>query len=247
MSHIPAVHHTSSVRLVFYLSSPVASIRQPVQNSNQMNFDSSMTQAPQATPNQAAEPLYVIVFGYPPDKYSVAVEYFKQLGETTDPDPNTEISNCFKIGFKNPAEAMWAVRKNGEIVGGSWMVGVKWAVRHLLSFPLSTEMEPNPFLFHSRISVRQIVSSVKQRHALHTHLCLMSARRSISCQPTRLGLPARLTSSPYPLPVHRITTPRRWVPQSDSPHPRLRSGSRGRHREQRRVRQGRSSRRSLRR
>jgi len=22
---------------------------------------------------------------------------------------------------------MWAVRKNGEIVGGSWMVGVKWA------------------------------------------------------------------------------------------------------------------------
>jgi nuclear pore complex protein Nup53 len=87
-----------------------------------------MTQAPQATPHQTAEPLYVIVFGYPPDKYSVAVEYFKQLGETTDPDPNTEISNCFKIGFKNPAEAMWAVRKNGEIVGGSWMVGVKWAV-----------------------------------------------------------------------------------------------------------------------
>jgi len=103
-----------------------------------------MTQAPQATPHQAAEPLYIIVFGYPPDKFSVAVEYFKQLGDTTDPDPNTEISNCFKIGFKNPAEAMWAVRKNGEIVGGSWMVGVKWAVRHL-SFLFLTEMEPNPF------------------------------------------------------------------------------------------------------
>jgi len=86
-------------------------------------------QVPQATPHQAAEHIYVIVFGYPPDKYSVAVEYFKQLGETTDPDPNTEIANCFKIGFKNPVEAMWAVRKNGEIVGGSWMVGVKWAVR----------------------------------------------------------------------------------------------------------------------
>ncbi|KAH9175971.1 hypothetical protein EDB89DRAFT_2219021 [Lactarius sanguifluus] len=66
------------------------------------------------------EPLYVVVFGYPPDKYSVAVEYFKQLGETTDPDPNTEISNCFKIGFKHPGEAMWACP-------GSWMVGVKWA------------------------------------------------------------------------------------------------------------------------
>jgi len=97
-----------------------------LQRSNS-NFDSPMTQAPQATPHQAPEPLYVIVFGYPPDKYSVAVEYFKQLGETTDPDPNTEVSNCFKIGFKNPVEAMWAVRKNGDIVGGSWMVGVKWA------------------------------------------------------------------------------------------------------------------------
>jgi hypothetical protein len=104
-----------------------------------------MTQVPQATPHQTAEPLYVIVFGYPPDKYSVAVEYFKQHGETTDPDPNTEISNCFKIGFKNPVEAMWAVRKNGEVVGGSWMVGVKWAVRYLLLFLFSTGMEPNPF------------------------------------------------------------------------------------------------------
>ncbi|KAI0255761.1 hypothetical protein BJV78DRAFT_1173107 [Lactifluus subvellereus] len=93
------------------------------------NFDSSMViaRASQNTPHPAAEPLYVIVFGYPPDKYSVAVEYFKQLGETTDPDPNTEISNCFRIGFKNPVDAMWAVRKNGEVVGGSWMLGVKLA------------------------------------------------------------------------------------------------------------------------
>jgi nuclear pore complex protein Nup53 len=105
-----------------------------------------MTQAPQATPHQAPELLYVIVFGYPPDKYSVAVEYFKQLGETTDPDPNTEISNCFKIGFKNPVEAVWAVRKNGEVVGGSWMVGVKWAVRHRLISLLDKWDQP-PFLF----------------------------------------------------------------------------------------------------
>jgi nuclear pore complex protein Nup53 len=105
------------------------SIRQLTQTSN---FDSSMaiTRVSQNAPHAAAEPLYVVVFGYPPDKYSVAVEYFKQLGETTDPDPNTEISNCFRIGFKSPVDAVWAVRKNGEVVGGSWMVGVKWAVRH---------------------------------------------------------------------------------------------------------------------
>ena len=97
-----------------------------------------MSRTPQHSSHQTPEPLYVIVFGYPPDKYSVAVEYFKQLGETTDPDPNTEISNCFKIGFKHPGEAMWAVRKNGEIVSGSWMVGVKWAVRHSITAALGS-------------------------------------------------------------------------------------------------------------
>lgn len=99
----------------------------PTYQRSASNFESSMSRTPQHSSHQPPEPLYVIVFGYPPDKYSVAVEYFKQLGETTDPDPNTEISNCFKIGFKHPGEAMWAVRKNGEIVSGSWMVGVKWA------------------------------------------------------------------------------------------------------------------------
>jgi hypothetical protein len=198
--HIPAVHRTSNARFVFCPSSPTASISQSAQTSN---FDASMTQAPPVTPHQAAEPLYLIVFGYPPDKYSVAVEYFKQLGDTTDPDPNTEVSNCFKIGFRNPAEAMWAVRKNGETVGGSWMVGVKWAVRHLI--PPSMELGPIFYLL-SRIPAKQIVSSAKGRHALRTRLCLMSARRPMSCQPTQLGLPARLTSTPY-LPVHHITTP----------------------------------------
>ncbi|KAI0675477.1 hypothetical protein C8Q78DRAFT_1066259 [Trametes maxima] len=74
-----------------------------------------------------SQPLYVVVFGYPPDKYSVAVEYFRSLGDTTEPDQSPELVNAFRIGFMNPAEAVRAVRKNGEIVGGSWMVGAKWA------------------------------------------------------------------------------------------------------------------------
>ena len=72
--------------------------------------------------------LYVVVFGYPQDRYSVTVEYFKSLGDTTGPDLNTEIMNCFKIGYRDPGDAMRAVRKNGEVLGGSYMVGVKWAV-----------------------------------------------------------------------------------------------------------------------
>lgn len=71
------------------------------------------------------------MYGYPSDKYSVTVEYFKSLAApetTTDADPHTEIVNCFRMGYRDPADALRAVRKSGEILGGSWMVGVKWAV-----------------------------------------------------------------------------------------------------------------------
>ncbi|KAH9852117.1 hypothetical protein C2E23DRAFT_885988 [Lenzites betulinus] len=80
-----------------------------------------------APPPSNAQPLYVVVFGYPPDKYSVTVEYFRSLGQTTEPEQTAEIVNAFRIGYLHPAEAVRAVRKNGDIVGGSWMVGAKWA------------------------------------------------------------------------------------------------------------------------
>ena len=76
-----------------------------------------------------AQPIYIVVFGYPPDKYSVTVEYFKSLGQTTEPEQSNELLNCFRIGYLQPAEAIRAIRKNGEILGGSYMVGAKWAVR----------------------------------------------------------------------------------------------------------------------
>ncbi len=106
------------------------SILNCIRQNTAFEVSSSNTFLPRSS--QAAsppsEPIYVVVFGYPPDKYSVAVEYFKQIGDTTDPEPNTEIMNCFRIGYKQPTDAMWAVRKNGEIINGSWMVGVRWAV-----------------------------------------------------------------------------------------------------------------------
>lgn len=87
----------------------------------------------------SAEVHYVIVFGYPPDKYSVTAEYFKSIGDTTDPDPNIQITNCFRIGYRDLGEAMRAVKRNGEILGGSYMVGAKWAVSNVghLSFETS--------------------------------------------------------------------------------------------------------------
>ena len=57
------------------------------------------------------------------------MEYFKSLGDATDVEHNSEILNCFRIGYRDPGDAMRAVRKNGEVLGGSWMVGAKWAVR----------------------------------------------------------------------------------------------------------------------
>ncbi|KAJ7625714.1 hypothetical protein FB45DRAFT_835990 [Roridomyces roridus] len=94
-------------------------------------LNSSFARArPKPSPTAQSSPstmLYIIVFGYPSDKYSLTVEFFKSLGDASDPDPHADILNCFKIGYKDPADAMRAVRKNGEVLGGSWMVGAKWA------------------------------------------------------------------------------------------------------------------------
>jgi nuclear pore complex protein Nup53 len=63
------------------------------------------------------------------------VEYFRSLGENpTEADPHADIINAFRIGYKNTAEAVRAVRKNGEVLGGSWMIGVKWAVGSSVNF-----------------------------------------------------------------------------------------------------------------
>ena len=71
----------------------------------------------------------MVVYGYPPDKYSITVEFFKSLGESTDPEPHPEITNCFRIGYLNPSDAIRALRKSGDVLSGSWMIGVKWSVR----------------------------------------------------------------------------------------------------------------------
>ncbi|KAF8885103.1 hypothetical protein CPB84DRAFT_1788737 [Gymnopilus junonius] len=80
-----------------------------------------------SVPQQPTQPLYVIVFGYPVDKYSLTVEYFKFIGQTSEPQESTELVNCFRIGYHDPGDAFRAVRKNGEVISGTFMIGVKWA------------------------------------------------------------------------------------------------------------------------
>jgi hypothetical protein len=70
----------------------------------------------------------IIVFGFPEDKISAAIKLFTSLGETREPEQGPNGANWFKIAFKHEWEAARAVRKNGELINGAWMVGVKWAV-----------------------------------------------------------------------------------------------------------------------
>ncbi|KAJ7031861.1 hypothetical protein C8F04DRAFT_1360517 [Mycena alexandri] len=118
---------------------------------NNSSFSRSRPKPPPTqTPTQTTPTLYIIVFGYPADKYSLTVEYFTSLspGGASAPDPHAEIVNCFRIGYKDPADAMRAVRKNGEVLGGSWMVGAKWAdpaqAEALLNQPVVRHASPAP-------------------------------------------------------------------------------------------------------
>lgn len=108
--------------------------------------------------------LHVIVFGYPPNRYSSSVAYFKSLGEggTTEAEPLAGVENAFKIGFEQPMEAIRAWRKGGETIqgeGGRWMVGTKWADRALAERLLgSVAHSPSGALVEEdeRIGVREM-------------------------------------------------------------------------------------------
>ncbi|KAL1748883.1 hypothetical protein HDZ31DRAFT_28561 [Schizophyllum fasciatum] len=76
-------------------------------------------------PSSSASTLFVLVFGYPPEGYAITAQYFQDLGDATDPE-ETGVPNCFRIGYRNPTDALRAVRKNGEVLG-NWMVGAIWA------------------------------------------------------------------------------------------------------------------------
>ncbi|KAJ7698129.1 hypothetical protein B0H17DRAFT_1051210 [Mycena rosella] len=110
-----------------------------------------------AAPSTPAPMLYIVVFGYPPDKYSATAAHFAALGAASAPDPHVDIVNAFRIGYRDPADALRAVRKNGDVLGGSWMVGAKWAdpaqAEALLSQPVMRHSSPAPLLDADSMSV----------------------------------------------------------------------------------------------
>ncbi|KAH8108320.1 hypothetical protein DFH11DRAFT_1517057 [Phellopilus nigrolimitatus] len=115
---------------------PTSSVADIVNDIHMDSYRSKLISAQRnstTTPSPPAhQTLYVIVFGYPPSRYSSTVAHFQSIvdGGTSDPEMSSDAENAFKIGYKQPWEAARAWRRNGEIIsgeGGRWMVGVKWA------------------------------------------------------------------------------------------------------------------------
>ncbi|TRM65787.1 hypothetical protein BD626DRAFT_192099 [Schizophyllum amplum] len=96
--------------------------------SSAFGFDIPQRRTPrpaQPQPPPSTSALFVLVFGFPPDEFITTAEYFQSLGDATEPE-RTDVANCFRIGYRNPTDALRAVRKNGEVLG-NWMVGAIWA------------------------------------------------------------------------------------------------------------------------
>jgi hypothetical protein len=206
---------TTSVNDVFRDSPFGASERVPQRpfSLDGPSFQSSSRQ-PHAEAAPTTSPIsYIVVFGYPPDKYSLTVEYFKSLSAATEPEPNTEIINCFRIGFRDPGEAMRAVRRNGEVLGGTWMIGVKWADSTATAADLGSSMRAPDFtkstaqsqVYHQ--STAMAVDSIPQGGAVGTPIKLAPPTAAF-----RRGQPPTTAS-----PAHKITPIQAMAPPGSSP------------------------------
>jgi len=92
----------------------------------------------QPQPVQQSQPSHVIylnVFGYPLDRYESVAKLFKNLGDTTEPEPS-ENGMWFTIGFRQVWEAERALRRNGKLMDDSYMIGVARANGSMADAPM---------------------------------------------------------------------------------------------------------------
>ncbi|BGP24413.1 nucleoporin Nup40 [Rhodotorula toruloides] len=83
------------------------------------------TSAPLHSPPSSAEGYAVNVFGFPASASDLILDFFSQFGDIVSKTPSTEGGNWVTIVYAQPWSAARAVRKNGEVLGGVLMVGVK--------------------------------------------------------------------------------------------------------------------------
>ncbi|GAA5825670.1 hypothetical protein JCM11251_000330 [Rhodosporidiobolus azoricus] len=86
---------------------------------------SSSIGLPHASSSSSSEGYPVNIFGFPPSALDLVLDYFSQFGEVVSKTPSPEGGNWITLSYAQPWSAARAARKNGEILGGVIMVGVK--------------------------------------------------------------------------------------------------------------------------
>ncbi|KAM0787608.1 hypothetical protein ACM66B_003676 [Microbotryomycetes sp. NB124-2] len=74
---------------------------------------------------QTANGFAVNVFGFPSSALDLVLEYFAQFGDIVASTPSSEGGNWVTIVYAQAWSAFRAARKNGEVLGGALMIGVK--------------------------------------------------------------------------------------------------------------------------
>lgn len=88
----------------------------------------------QSPPNPAGDPRAepqghkVHVFGFPPSAQQFIIAHFSQIGDLlSPPQTSPDGGNWVTLTYLHEWAAQRAVRRNGEIVDGTLMVGCRWA------------------------------------------------------------------------------------------------------------------------
>ncbi|KAG8923679.1 hypothetical protein FRC03_010579 [Tulasnella sp. 419] len=70
----------------------------------------------------------VTIFGFPSSQQRAVANQFTSMGDGATADfPGSEECNWVNVTYMNEWEAVRALRKNGEVLSGTIMIGVKWA------------------------------------------------------------------------------------------------------------------------
>ncbi|KAK4051152.1 hypothetical protein OIV83_002974 [Microbotryomycetes sp. JL201] len=75
--------------------------------------------------SQSANGYAINVFGFPSSALDLVLEYFAQFGDVVATTPSSEGGNWVTIVYAQAWSAFRAARKNGEVLGGALMIGVK--------------------------------------------------------------------------------------------------------------------------
>ncbi|EJD47932.1 hypothetical protein AURDEDRAFT_113210, partial [Auricularia subglabra TFB-10046 SS5] len=100
---------------------------QPDQSTSKRGLASPAQAQKLGTPTRSPPPItpqvrYVLVFGFPPEHAGQMATMFAASADTTQPEH--EGGNWFRIGYRNHWDYERALRRNGEIVNNSFMIGV---------------------------------------------------------------------------------------------------------------------------